>query len=124
MVRKLIAWALDNPLVVVLFAVFLAGVGGYSFLNVNVEAYPDPAGDRGGDRAVPRRLRTGGRAAGDDSPGSDIRWHARLEEDQQQIAVRAERPQDDLELRQSVLLSDSPPGSHQPDVDDQPAAAG
>ena len=42
MVRKLIAWALDNPLVVVLLAVFLAGVGGYSFLNVNVEAYPDP----------------------------------------------------------------------------------
>ena len=43
MVRKLIAWALDNPLVVILLAIFLAVVGVYSFMNVNVEAYPDPA---------------------------------------------------------------------------------
>src|SRR6516165_9626643 len=43
MVRKLIAWALDNPLVVILLAIFLAGIGVASFLNVNVEAYPDPA---------------------------------------------------------------------------------
>jgi cobalt-zinc-cadmium resistance protein CzcA len=43
MVRKLIAWALDNPLIVVFLAVFLAVIGGFSFLNVNVEAYPDPA---------------------------------------------------------------------------------
>src|SRR5579863_2389590 len=43
MVRKLIAWALDNPLVVILLAVFLAVLGVASFLNVNVEAYPDPA---------------------------------------------------------------------------------
>jgi cobalt-zinc-cadmium resistance protein CzcA len=43
MVRKLIAWALDNPLVVILLAIFLAAVGLGSFLNVNVEAYPDPA---------------------------------------------------------------------------------
>ena len=43
MVRKLIAWALDNPLVVILLAVFLAVIGVTSFLNVNVEAYPDPA---------------------------------------------------------------------------------
>jgi cobalt-zinc-cadmium resistance protein CzcA len=43
MVRKLIGWALDNPLVVLLFAVLLAVVGLVSFLNVNVEAYPDPA---------------------------------------------------------------------------------
>ncbi len=43
MVRKLIAWALDNPLVVVLLSVFLAVIGVFSFLNVNVEAYPDPA---------------------------------------------------------------------------------
>jgi cobalt-zinc-cadmium resistance protein CzcA len=42
-VRKLIALALDNPLVVILLAVALAGIGLYSFLNVNVEAYPDPA---------------------------------------------------------------------------------
>jgi cobalt-zinc-cadmium resistance protein CzcA len=43
MVRKLIAWALDNPLVVILLSIFLAVVGVGSFLNVNVEAYPDPA---------------------------------------------------------------------------------
>jgi cobalt-zinc-cadmium resistance protein CzcA len=43
MVRKLIEVALHNPLVVILLAVALAGVGVYSFLNVNVEAYPDPA---------------------------------------------------------------------------------
>ena len=34
---------LENPLVVILLAVALAVVGVYSFLNVNVEAYPDPA---------------------------------------------------------------------------------
>jgi cobalt-zinc-cadmium resistance protein CzcA len=43
MVRKLIAWALDNPLVVILLAIFLALIGVGSFLSVNVEAYPDPA---------------------------------------------------------------------------------
>jgi cobalt-zinc-cadmium resistance protein CzcA len=43
MVRKLIRWALDNPLVVILLSFFLAGIGVSSFLNVNVEAYPDPA---------------------------------------------------------------------------------
>jgi cobalt-zinc-cadmium resistance protein CzcA len=43
MIRKLIRWALDNPLVVILLAVFLAMIGVVSFLNVNVEAYPDPA---------------------------------------------------------------------------------
>ena len=43
MIRKLIAWALDNPLVVILLAIFLAVIGVGSFLNVNVEAYPDPA---------------------------------------------------------------------------------
>ncbi len=43
MVRKLIAWALDNPLVVILLAIFLAIIGAFSFMNVNVEAYPDPA---------------------------------------------------------------------------------
>jgi cobalt-zinc-cadmium resistance protein CzcA len=43
MLRKLIEWALDNPLVVVMLAVALAVIGIYSFLNVNVEAYPDPA---------------------------------------------------------------------------------
>ncbi|HUE17994.1 MAG TPA: efflux RND transporter permease subunit [Planctomycetaceae bacterium] len=43
MLRKLIEWALDNPVVVIALAVTLAGVGVYSFLHVNVEAYPDPA---------------------------------------------------------------------------------
>jgi cobalt-zinc-cadmium resistance protein CzcA len=43
MVRKLIEWALHNPLIVLLLALALLGVGVYSFLKVNVEAYPDPA---------------------------------------------------------------------------------
>ncbi len=43
MIRKLIKWALNNPLVVLLLAVALAAVGFYSFMNVNVECYPDPA---------------------------------------------------------------------------------
>ncbi|HKM55813.1 MAG TPA: efflux RND transporter permease subunit, partial [Isosphaeraceae bacterium] len=43
MVRKLIGWALDNPLVVILLALFLGVIGIFSFENVNVEAYPDPA---------------------------------------------------------------------------------
>src|SRR5262245_45093797 len=43
MVRKLIEWAVGNPLVVCLLAVALAIGGGYAFFNVNVEAYPDPA---------------------------------------------------------------------------------
>src|ERR1700676_4754415 len=43
MVRRLIAWALNNPLVVLVLAAALSLVGIYSFLNVTVEAYPDPA---------------------------------------------------------------------------------
>lgn len=43
MVNKLIHWAVDNPVVVLLLAVALIGAGGYAFLTVNVEAYPDPA---------------------------------------------------------------------------------
>ena len=43
MVGKLIQWATDSPLVVLLLAVALVVVGGYAFVNVNVEAYPDPA---------------------------------------------------------------------------------
>ena len=43
MVRKLIAWAVHNPLVALLVAVALATFGTYAFLNINVEAYPDPA---------------------------------------------------------------------------------
>jgi heavy metal efflux system protein len=43
MVHRLIEWAVDNPLIVLLLAVCLAGFGAYAFVNVNVEAYPDPA---------------------------------------------------------------------------------
>src|SRR6516162_6451937 len=43
MVRKLIAWAVNNPLIVILVMLGLAGFGTYAFLKVNVEAYPDPA---------------------------------------------------------------------------------
>src|SRR4249919_3248613 len=43
MIHKLIHWAVDNALIVLLLTVALVGVGGYAFLNVNVEAYPDPA---------------------------------------------------------------------------------
>src|SRR6516165_7029279 len=43
MVRRLIGWALDNPLVVIFLAVFLTIIGFVSFKNINVEAYPDPA---------------------------------------------------------------------------------
>jgi cobalt-zinc-cadmium resistance protein CzcA len=43
MVRWLIGAALNNPLAVILLAVALAVLGIYSFENVNVEAYPDPA---------------------------------------------------------------------------------
>lgn len=43
MVRKLIVWAIDNPLVVMILLSALAIGGGYAFANVNIEAYPDPA---------------------------------------------------------------------------------
>src|SRR5438093_373392 len=43
MVRKLIDWAVANPFLVILCGFALAAVGGYAFVRVNVEAYPDPA---------------------------------------------------------------------------------
>jgi cobalt-zinc-cadmium resistance protein CzcA len=43
MVARMINWSLHNPLVVVLCAIALAALGAYSAVNVNVEAYPDPA---------------------------------------------------------------------------------
>lgn len=43
MAYRLIQWALGAPLVVLLLAFALAAVGGYAFVHVNVEAYPDPA---------------------------------------------------------------------------------
>jgi hypothetical protein len=55
--RRLIAWALDSPLIVILLAVALAGFGGFAFFTINMEAHPDPAPAiiRGGG-PVPRRL--------------------------------------------------------------------
>src|SRR2546430_2432293 len=43
MVRKLIAWAVSNPLLVCILTAALVVGGGWTFLHVNVEAYPDPA---------------------------------------------------------------------------------
>ena len=43
MARFLISWSVNNPLIVILLALCLAGAGLYAFINVNVEAYPDPA---------------------------------------------------------------------------------
>jgi cobalt-zinc-cadmium resistance protein CzcA len=43
MISRLIHWAVESRLVVVLLAAALAAFGTYAFLNVNVEAYPDPA---------------------------------------------------------------------------------
>src|SRR6516162_3830417 len=43
MVRSLISWAVNNPLIVFLFVLALAAYGSFAFFNVNVEAYPDPA---------------------------------------------------------------------------------
>src|SRR4051794_13180460 len=43
MVRLLIKTSLENPLIVCLATLVLMVAGGYAFVNVNVEAYPDPA---------------------------------------------------------------------------------
>src|SRR5262249_46220472 len=43
MVGKLLEWAVHSRVVVVLLTMTLAIAGGYAFLHVNVEAYPDPA---------------------------------------------------------------------------------
>jgi cobalt-zinc-cadmium resistance protein CzcA len=43
MVRALIQWSLNNPLVVILLAIGWTVTGVIAFYNVNVEAYPDPA---------------------------------------------------------------------------------
>jgi cobalt-zinc-cadmium resistance protein CzcA len=43
MIRKIIEFSLNNPLIVLLLALALTVGGLFSFLNVNVEAYPDPA---------------------------------------------------------------------------------
>ena len=43
MVHQLIAWALGSRLIVLLGATAIVLIGLYSFKNINVEAYPDPA---------------------------------------------------------------------------------
>jgi len=43
MLRRLIEWAVHNRLVVILLAISLIGVGAHSLININIEAYPDPA---------------------------------------------------------------------------------
>src|SRR4029077_6573506 len=43
MIGRLLDWAMNSRAVVVLLTVSLAYFGGYAFLHVNVEAYPDPA---------------------------------------------------------------------------------
>jgi cobalt-zinc-cadmium resistance protein CzcA len=43
MIRKLIELSVNSPLIVLLACAVLLVGGGFAFLNVNVEAYPDPA---------------------------------------------------------------------------------
>jgi len=42
-IAALLRWAIHSRLVVILMSCVLALVGGYAFVHVNVEAYPDPA---------------------------------------------------------------------------------
>ena len=42
MIRKLLDWAVANPLLVSLVVIGLVLGGGYAFTHVNIEAYPDP----------------------------------------------------------------------------------
>src|SRR5580692_1700276 len=43
MVNRLIDWALNNPLIVLIASFAVAAVGFVCFQIINVEAYPDPA---------------------------------------------------------------------------------
>src|SRR6516165_11198548 len=43
MIRRLLEWAVHSPLLVLVLCATLIAVGMYAFVNVNVEAYPDPA---------------------------------------------------------------------------------
>src|SRR6476660_7424520 len=43
MIFGLVRWAVHNRLVVCLLAIALVAVGSYALLNINIEAYPDPA---------------------------------------------------------------------------------
>ena len=42
MVRAIITWSLHNRLIVLLGTLVLIGVGLYSAIHLNIEAYPDP----------------------------------------------------------------------------------
>src|SRR6185369_4964820 len=43
MVRKLLDWAVNSQLLVLVLCCALVVIGVYAFMTVNVEAYPDPA---------------------------------------------------------------------------------
>lgn len=43
MLESLVKWAVGNRLVVLLLTAALLAIGGYAFIHINVEAYPDPA---------------------------------------------------------------------------------
>lgn len=43
MIRRIIEWSLNNPVIVIMLACGFAAFGLYSFEHVNVESYPDPA---------------------------------------------------------------------------------
>ncbi len=43
MINRLIRWAVNNRLIVILLAAGLLGYGIHAFRNIDVEAYPDPA---------------------------------------------------------------------------------
>lgn len=43
MVQRLIAWSVANPFLVLVLVAAIALGGGYAFVRVNIEAYPDPA---------------------------------------------------------------------------------
>ena len=96
----LIAWALNNPLMSSSSPCRWPAVGVYSFLHVNVEAYPDPAPAIVEVVApLPRRLRRGGRAPGHHPAGSDPGRHARPEVHPQQVAVRPVAPAHPVRVR-------------------------
>src|SRR3954468_7323423 len=43
MIFGLVRWAVHNRLVVCLLAIALTAIGTFALLNINIEAYPDPA---------------------------------------------------------------------------------
>ena len=43
MVRALVHWSLNSPLIVCILAIVVIAFGVHGFFNINIEAYPDPA---------------------------------------------------------------------------------